>query len=158
MFIAIESGMFISIVRNIKYELEKLKQIANVANQNNGENTLLLNIQKSNGGYEKMSSKIIIPTANDLNEISKEGLKKFEQTVLESSLCKEVIRGIEDAALDGHLEWQLNMESTIDKRALKVIQKALCEQGFECEYEMGLFNRGFVVKWGESKTDKGGSK
>lgn len=97
-----------------------------------------------------------IPTAEFLNQLSKEGLESFERDVLNGSLFRSILIKIENAALDGYTGWSLNIPGNEDIRALKVIQRELKSNGFYCEFEnkekVGLLgtykNKIFHVKWG----------
>lgn len=117
------------------------------------------------GGLE-MEKKVEIPSLEYLKGLTEEGVKNFEQTVLEGPLFKEIIRKIEDVALDGLAIYEKKIESDDDVRALKVICTALKENDFYCEIEnkektgllMGkYYQKYFVVKW-ETKKSNGDEK
>lgn len=116
------------------------------------------------GGLE-MEKKVEIPSIEYLKGLTEVGIKSFEQTVLEGSLFKNIIRNIEDAAFNGFTGWDKKIESDDDVRALKVICKTLKGKGFYCEIEakeetglLGKYNRkSFVVNW-ETKKSNGDVK
>ena len=96
-----------------------------------------------------------IPLPIFLAEMSEEGTRSFEQQVLEGPLLKRFIRSIEDSALEGYTGYKHKIQPGEDIRSLKVIQKALKESGYKCEFEevekRGLitnyFEKYLVVKW-----------
>lgn len=98
-----------------------------------------------------------IPTAEFLIQLSKEGFENYKKDVLSGSLFKEILRKIEDSALDGYTGWNQFVSNNDDIRALKVIQKELQDKGFHCEFVteeksglLGLYKeRKFHVKWGK---------
>lgn len=98
-----------------------------------------------------------IPTADFLKTLSNDGLKNYEQEVLEGPLFKQIISAIEDSALDGYIAWSRRVDSHDDIRTLRVIRKVLIEKGFYCEFEtkvknglLGNYNeQRFVVRWGD---------
>ncbi|KGR89338.1 hypothetical protein [Lysinibacillus odysseyi] len=103
-----------------------------------------------------------IPTAEFLNQLSKEGMESYKQDVLNGPVFKKIINQIEDAALDGYKGWRRPLDSRTDEmRALKVIREELQSRGFYCEFETvqknGLLGeykvKIFVVKWGEKEGD-----
>lgn len=96
-----------------------------------------------------------IPTPQFLAEISEKGNHNFEQDVLNGPIFKKFVRAIEDSALEGFTGYRHKIYPGEDDRALKVIQKALKEAGYKCEFEevkkKGLVaeytDRYFHIKW-----------
>lgn len=93
---------------------------------------------------------------NDLKELTELGKAEFEKSVLEGPMFKNIVRSIEDAALEGYTEWSRNIESDESLRELEVVQSALIAAGYECVIKVDrgtVFNfvpyvtRKFIVDW-----------
>lgn len=103
-----------------------------------------------------------IPTADFLAEVSAEGAIAFEVEVLEGPLFKKIVRGIEDAALNGYTRYSRSLHSNDDMRKLEVVQTALKDVGFYCEIEtvskrglLGQYNeRYFIIDWSQELARK----
>lgn len=102
--------------------------------------------------------KIDIPSPDFLSEMSEEGVKAFEQDVLEGPLFRGIVQRIEDIALAGFKSYSRKVYSD-QVRGLKVIQKNLQAAGYYCEFEertkRSIFGeykeQYFVVDWSGEK-------
>lgn len=96
-----------------------------------------------------------IPSAEFLNQVSKDGLANYEKEVLEGPLFKNIMKNIEDSALEGYTGWKKTIHGHDDLRALNAIRKELQAKGYYCEFETVDFNgllgtykkKNFHVKW-----------
>lgn len=97
-----------------------------------------------------------IKSPEELQKISEEGQEIFEQVALESNEFKCILYNLENAAMDGHTEFEYKLTDEDDVRSYYVYEKALKKAGYtaqvKTEQRRTLFNTTFdelyfIVSW-----------
>jgi len=101
-----------------------------------------------------------IPNPSFLTSTAEESYKEYRKEILEGKFMRNIINGIETAALDGYKGWRTEIFEKESEKDYEIVQEALRRAGYKCEIKTEKRNnlifknntiteRHFIVRWGK---------